>query len=250
VSALEVVFVVSVLVGMSVQGAIGFGFGLVAAPAAFAAYSASEAVLLIQAFGTAISGLVLFAEGRRADVATRATATLVIAGIPGMVAGVFVLNAVDKQPLQLALGVMILIAVVVQYAATRAGPAEEHRAPALEAGSGLVAGVLSTSVSVNGPPIVLLFSHLGLRGSRLRDTLSASLLAFAIGAIAAVLIGSGISGDPPGAAVLIACVVALLAGHRFGAAVFRRLDDATHQNAALAAVAVAGVFSIVAALTG
>ena len=73
---------------------------------------------------------------------------------------------------------------------------------------------------------MLLFSHLGLRGSRLRDTLSASLLAFAIGAIAAVLIGSGISGDPPGAAVLIACVVALLAGHRFGAAVFRRLDDA------------------------
>ena len=46
----------------------------------------------------------------------------------------------------------------------------------------------------------------------------------------------------------LACIPALLIGHRFGAAVFRRLDDTSHHRAALVAAGVAGLLSIAAAL--
>ena len=45
-----------------------------------------------------------------------------------------------------------------------------------------------------------------------------------------VLIASGADHALPDAWVALACVPALLVGHRFGAAVFRRLDDASHHR--------------------
>ena len=48
--------------------------------------------------------------------------------------------------------------------------------------------------------------------------------------------------------MLAACVPAVLVGHRFGAGVFRRLDDGSHHRAALGAAALAGLLSIGAAV--
>ncbi len=244
----EIVLVVAVLIGLSVQSAIGFGFALFAAPAAFAALPAADAVLLVQVLGIATHLLVLFTEGRRARIAARPVAIVVACALPGMVVGLWIVTEVSQQSLQLAVGVVVLAGVAIQWLFTgRATATAIRREPGLEALTGLGAGVLSTSVSVNGPPLVLTFSHLGLRGSLLRDSLVAGQLG--IGVLASVVLLAGADGASlPGGAVLGCCAVAMLIGHRFGAAVFRRLDAAAHHRAALVAAAIAGLISIVAAL--
>jgi len=63
-----------------------------------------------------------------------------------------------------------------------------------------------------------------------------------------VLVASGAGSAIPDGRVALACVPALLIGHRFGAAVFRRLDDEAHHRVALVAAAVAGLLSIGAAV--
>ena len=103
-------------------------------------------------------------------------------------------------------------------------------------------------MSVNGPALVLAFSHLGLRGARLRDSLAAGLLGLSVPAALIVFAFAGLDSAIPSDWVLAACVPAVVLGHRFGAAVFRRLDEATHHRATLAAAAVAGVLSIGAAV--
>jgi peptidoglycan/LPS O-acetylase OafA/YrhL len=103
-------------------------------------------------------------------------------------------------------------------------------------------------VSVNGPAVVLVLTRLGLRGSSLRDSLAAALLGLSLLATPVVLVASGSSRALPDGWVVLACVPALLIGHRFGAAVFRRLDDDSHHRVALAAAAIAGLLSIGAAL--
>jgi uncharacterized membrane protein YfcA len=252
VSAVEVLVVVAVLIGMSVQSAIGFGFAFFAAPAAFAAFAPEQAVLCVLILGVPINCLVLFAEGRRARVASGPTATVIVAALPGMLAGAWVVSQVDRDALQALVGVIVLAAALAQALATRAGsPARPQAAAAspspAEIGGGLASGVLSTSVSINGPPLVLTFSHLGLRGALLRDSLAAALLALTFPAAAIVLaVGGGETALPDGW-VLLACVPAVLVGHRFGAGIFRRLDDGTHHRAALGAAAAAGVLSIAAA---
>lgn len=251
-SALEILVVVTVLVGMSIQAAIGFGFAFCVAPAAFAAYAAAEAVMLVLILAIAINLLVLFAERRPTQVARRTSATVVIAALPGMLIGVWLLQAVDQQVLQLLVGVVILAGAAVQIraatqAARRNAPPGARTRP-VELGGGLVAGVLTTSVSVNGPVLVLTLTHLGLRGHALRDSLAATLLGVSLLATPLVLATIGPDGAFPDGLILAACVPALLLGHRLGAAVFSRLDEIAHHRLALGAAGVAGLLSIAAAI--
>jgi uncharacterized membrane protein YfcA len=250
VSALDLLLVAAVLVGISVQAAIGFGFAFFVAPAAFAAFSPEQAVTLVLALAIAINCLVLLGERRTVAIARREVAILVIAAVPGMIAGAWVVTRADRDLLQLLVGAVVLACAVVQaLQPARAAPASPgERMPALEIGGGLAAGALTTSVSVNGPALVLVLTRLGLRGGRLRDSLAAALLGLSLLATPVVLIASGAERALPDGWVALACVPAVLLGHRFGAAVFRRLDDDSHHRAALGAAALAGLLSIGAAL--
>jgi uncharacterized membrane protein YfcA len=252
VTAVDILLVAAVLVGMSVQAAIGFGFAFFVAPAAFAAFSPERAVMLVLLLAIAINCLVLFGERRRTEVAVRQTAIVVGAAIPGMIAGAWIVTEVDHAALQVLVGLIVLAGAVVQSIGARAdapspGAALGTDPPLTEIGGGLVAGVLTTSVSVNGPALVLIFSRLRLRGARLRDSLAGALLGLSLPATVIVVLFAGGEGALPEGWVLVACVPAVLIGHRFGASVFRRLDDGSHHRAALGAAAIAGLLSIAAA---
>ncbi len=249
-SALEVLLVAAVLIGMSVQSAIGFGFAFFVAPAAFAAFSPEQAVTLVLGLAIAINCLVLFTERRPREVAWREVGIIVAAAIPGMLLGAWALTRVEPAVLQAGVGVVVLAGAAVQWRGAEgiAAPAAPSAPPVAEIGGGLVAGALTTSVSVNGPALVLVFSHLGLRGARLRDSLAAGLLGLSLPATVVVFAFAGAEGALPTGWVLAACVPAVLIGHRAGAAVFRRFDDATHHRAALVMAAGAGLLSVAAAI--
>jgi len=252
VSAAEVVLLAAVLVGMSVQSAIGFGFAFFVAPAAFAAFAPEQAVMLVLLLGVAINCLVLFTERRATEVARPEVSTVVIASLPGMLVGAWVVTYVDPEALQVLVGVIVLAGALVQWGGARRAPTSRpHRPPAVpltEIGGGFAAGVLTTSVSVNGPVLVLTFSHLGIMGARMRDSLAAALLGFSVSGALIIALVAGHEQALPTGWVLAACVPAVLVGHRFGAAVFRRLDDGSHHRVALVAAAIAGVLSIAIAV--
>lgn len=248
-SAIDVLLVAAVLVGMSVQGAIGFGFAFFVAPAAFAAFEPEQAVTLVVILGIAINSLVLFGERRQADVAARPVIAIAIAAAPGMLVGAWIVTEVDQDALQLLVGVIVLAGALLQgLAAAPAASESRGRDLPIELAGGFGAGILTTSVSVNGPALVLAFSHLGLRGAKLRDSLAATLLTLSLMATVIVLVIAGAERALPRDWVLAACLPALLIGHRFGASVFRRLDQGAHHRVTLAAAAIAGLLSIAAAL--
>jgi uncharacterized membrane protein YfcA len=250
-SALELLLVAAVFVGISIQAAIGFGFALIVAPAAFAALSPERAVTLVVALAIAINLLVLFTERRPRAVARRPVATILTAALPGLFAGALLLVRADRELLQVLVGVVVVVAAIAQIAATgprRSRTAVAHRG-GLEVVGGLAAGALTTSVSINGPVLVLVFARLGLAGARLRDSLAATLLGLALMALPVLLFGTEDAGLPD-PSVSLACVPGLLIGHRFGAAAFRRLDNPTHRRVVLIAAGLAGALSIAAALLG
>ena len=250
-SGLELLVVAAVLVGMSIQSAIGFGFAFFVAPAAFAAFDPEEAVTLVLVLGVLVNLLVLFAERRAPEVAGRAVAIMLFASVPGMVAGAWLVTRADPRLLQLLVGVIVLGGAVAQglASASRPEPLKERRGgTTVEVCGGFAAGALTTSVTVNGPALLLVFGWLRLRGARLRDSLAAVLLGLGLLGLPVVLLAGADGPAFPSLAVTLACLPALWIAHRFGAAAFGRLDDAAHHRAALIAAAVAGVLSIVAAL--
>jgi uncharacterized membrane protein YfcA len=245
VDPLDLLLVAAVLIGISVQAAIGFGFAFFAAPAAFAALPPEQAVTLMLLIGVAINCLVLFGEGRAAAVERRAVTILLAASVPGMLLGAWIVTRADREVLQVLVGLAVLGGAAVQALGPRRSALG---APALEVGGGLAAGALSTSVTVNGPAVLLVLTRIGLLCERLRDSLVAAMLGLSLLAVPIVLVASGAEQALPDGPVALACVPALLIGHRAGAAVFRRLEAESHRRVALVAAAGCGLLSIAVAL--
>jgi uncharacterized membrane protein YfcA len=141
VSALDLLLVAAVVVGMSVQAAIGFGFAFFVAPAAFAAFDPEQAVTLVLVLGVIINVLVLGTERRDTEVARRAVTIMLVAAIPGMVAGAWLVTQADPRVLQLLVGVIVLLGAAVQAFAsteprTHSPEARDGRAPRLVSRNG------------------------------------------------------------------------------------------------------------------
>jgi uncharacterized protein len=231
---------IAAFAGAFVQSASGFGFALLLSPALFAAVDPVEAVVTLLVLGLALNLLVLF-EGGRPEV--RALVPILVAALPGLALGALLLGELSKSALQVGVGVAVIAAAGWQLARRRAGR-ERHVPPAWVAG--LTSGVLTTSISVSGPPLVLWLEARGMRPAEFRATLAASFLALNLVGGAVVLAAEGSGGfDAAVAGPLLALVVG---GYALGALAFRRLDAERFFGFVLGLVVCTGAASVVAGL--
>jgi len=156
----------AVLIGALVQGTIGFGLNVIAAPVAAVVEPTSlpAAMIILSLPMTAGSAL---RERDHIDRAGVAFATL--GRLPGIAVGTFVVSRLDAASLSTWIGAMVVAAALMslvrsEIAVTRASTAA----------AGVVAGVMGTTSSMGGPPLALLYQR--EPGPILRSTLGASFL--------------------------------------------------------------------------
>jgi uncharacterized membrane protein YfcA len=229
--------------GAFVQSTTGFGFALLLSPALFAVMDPVEAIMVLILLGLVLSLLVLFERGRPEHVDWRGLAPMLLASLPGLVVGAVVLTQVSKSALQVAVGVAVIAAAAWQLR-RRARREPPRLARGAGVAAGFTSGVLTTSISVSGPPMVLWLEARGVHPEEFRATLAASFLAlnFAGGVVLLGAEGTG-SIEAGTVAALLGLVVA---GYALGALAFRRLDRERFFAIVLALVACTGAASVAA----
>ena len=241
---LAVAAAVAVMAGAALQSAVGFGFAIVAAPLLYAAApSPEQAVGLMTLVGLEINLLTLLSEGRRPAPVWRDVTAVVAWSLPGALAGIVLLRALDDVALQLLVTAGVLVALAVNRRAARIGPVPGTVAePPFWArpAAGLVSGALNTSTSTGGPPVVLLMLGRGLSPATVRDTLTTSFVGFAAVTTAALAL-SGASGAIPQAAWVAALLPTAALGHVAGRPAFRRLAAGRSYERVLTIVLVTAV---------
>jgi uncharacterized protein len=238
------------LAGASIQAATGFGFALVLSPALFAVLDPTEAVATLLALGLALSILVLIENGGHAD--WRRLAPMLLAALPGLVAGLVLLAVLSKETLQIAVGLAVIGGAALQLSARRAArgrpPTRVELPGAAGVGAGFLSGALTTSISVNGPPIVLWLEAHGIGPSEFRASLAASFLALNL--IGWVMLIAAEGSPSVDAGVVLPLLGVVLIGYALGTLAFRRLGGERFFGLALALVICTGAASLVAGLAG
>lgn len=247
VTAIAVVAGVAVAAGACLQSATGFGFSLIAAPLLFAATEPEHAVGLLIVLGAEMNLLTLATEGRRPAPLRREAAQILGWGLPGALAGVAVLRALDAVALQLAVTAGVIVSLVLRWRTRRA---DEHPEPppwwALPA-SGLTAGALTTSTTTAGPPLVVYLLHRDAPPVVVRDTLTVCFLGLSvIGAVALAVTGT--TGARPEASWLAALVPVVALGHLAGRPVFARLAGSHYEGVLTGVLLVACAAGLISAL--
>jgi uncharacterized protein len=242
---------VATLIAAAIQSATGLGFAMIAAPALLAVLEPREAVTILLALSLLVSVLLLFGERRPLAVRRRDLTLVLIAALPGLWLGVVVLEAVTKEQLQVITGAVVILVAAVQLRVPdpAAVPLSGDRVashPAAAAGVGVLVGGLTTSTTVNGPPLALWLLARGAAPAEVRDTLAAAFLALNVLGLATVAVtGEGLAGDGGYLALLVPLTAI---GWLAGRPAFERLRGGGFRAASLLVILAAGLASLLAGL--
>jgi uncharacterized membrane protein YfcA len=219
---LAAVIVVAALASFA-QGVTGFGFALIAVPFLVLVVDVREAVVMSTLLGLVNVALMALRLWRAAPWGT--VAWLLLGSVAGMPLGLAVLVFMPEDGLRLTVGIV----TVAMAAALASGMRIPSTGPLAELAIGVVSGVLRTSTSMSGPPVVIYLQGRGQPPDAFRAAMTMFFLAgglFSVGAFAGAHVITRRALALSGAA-LPAVYLANLAGHRlarrFDAPTFRRL---------------------------
>jgi uncharacterized membrane protein YfcA len=227
---------IAMAAGTCIQGAIGFGTNLVAAPVL--ALIDPDLVPVPVIIASALFN-VLVAERDRGHHPWRTVRWPIVGLVPASVVGAAAVASIDKDQLSVLFGILVLIGVGLSVS----GLHPRHTTPNLVA-AGAASGFMGTTTGIGGPPMALLFQK--HRGPDLRASLARF---FGIGSLVSLiplmLFGQVHLADLGRAAVL---VPGGLVGFVLSKHVARRLDHGYIRHAVLAVSATSAVIVLVRAL--
>jgi uncharacterized membrane protein YfcA len=228
----------TVFVAAGLQGSIGFGAGLVAAPV-IALVEPSLLPALVVMVGAAITLLVTIRE--RAHLDLRGAGWALSGRIPGSVLGVWLVVALPAAALSWMVAACVLAGVGLAFLGWR--PAPNRRALIV---AGTLSGIMGTATSVGGAPMAIVWQ--GQPPARLRGTMSAFFL---VGSVVSVLLLAAAGTVTLHVVQTMAWLSpAVLAGFGLSRWISRFLDAARLRLVALAASAGGALLLVVRLLLG
>ncbi len=226
----------AVFVGALVQGSVGFGVNLIAAPfVAIVEPAALPATLVLVALPLAIAVL----RREHHGVAWSALPWMALGALPGTVLGLVIVSRVSATELAVLVGGVTILGVVLS---ALSGPIRVTPTAAFTAG--FASNLFGTASSVGGPPAALLFQH--HPGPVARSTLGGFFAATAVLSLVGYLVTGNVTTDQ---AVFALELSPFMVG---GLLVSRQLhgivDAGWLRPGVLALSAIAGVIAIVRAV--
>ncbi|MEO7398086.1 MAG: sulfite exporter TauE/SafE family protein, partial [Ilumatobacteraceae bacterium] len=214
----------------------GFGFGLMSVPLMSLVIDIHSAVIVSSIVAVFANGVqtYLFRSHRDRPLARR----LSLASITGLPVGYVIFELVSDRSLRIALGVGVVVAVAM----LSRGLNLAHLGPRIDWSLGFVSGVLNTSISTSGPPLVFDLQARRLAPEAFRATINCVFLVSGCVGLAIFAIGGKIQFDElrAGAAAAPSLALGLAVGlplrRRFSPERFRTLVMVLLVAGAVAAV--------------
>ena len=238
----EILAVAAVVAGGACHSATGFGFVLVAGPLVVAALPPEEAITTLLLLGLLMSSLTLLTEMRRPEPLWPEAGWILAWGVPGALAGAALLARLGETALQLLVTVTVLATLLTRRSFLK-GSDPFRKLPV----AGVTAGVLTTTTSANGPPLLLYLLERRVGAAVMRDTLAFLFIGFALIGLVSLAVGDADLVLPDGA-VAAALPVAAAAGHVAGRPLFARLAAGRYDQVVTALLVVSVVTGAVVAL--
>lgn len=232
-----------VLFAAFTQGAIGFGFGMVAMGFLPLVIDELVAIPMVAVYSLLVAGLIAWRE--RAYLSWRRLAPPLVGVVAGVPLGLVFLTEVEPRYIRLTLGVFLVLYCLWSYfVSLKVGQRAIHDRWGYVAG--LASGVLGGAFNTGGPPLIVYATLKNWDKDGVTSTLQ---VLFALTSI--IAIGGHVTAGRMTTEILqlIAMLVPVIAlGVWLGGRVYSRINQATFRNGMLALLFIAGLVFINKAL--
>ena len=175
-----IIAAVVVLLAGFVRAISGFGFALVTAPLLLFIFDPQSVVVINVILGVLTGALLLLHTRHHIDV--KRVLLMCSGSIFGIPIGVYLLSSLDPTVLKLVIAILIIPFSIILLL----GHSHQFRRDNLGCGiSGFVSGLVGSSTSFSGPPVVLFLLNQGLVKERFIGTLTAYFLFTGVASVSA-----------------------------------------------------------------
>ena len=213
---------ISFLAGF-IQGLTGFGIMLVALPLMVLFIDIKTAIPLLVLLGFVINIMLLFQLAKYFD--KKKWLPLFVTALPGIPIGIYILKNVETRPLEILLGVVILVTATVTWISKN--PDKELK-KIWGYVAGFIAGLLGGSIGAPGPPVVIYTSLQPWAKQEIKSTMVAFFTLGGIGIIIFYFFNGFFTKE-----VLHSfqyCVFPLVFGVLAGVFLFNRIDEGIYRR--------------------
>lgn len=157
------VLIIIVLVASLLQTSTGYGFSIVGTPFLLLIYPAHMAIQINIILSICLSAFMIFKIRKEIDKSL--LVRLIKGSVMGLIFGIFIYLFLDIQLLKMNVGALILFLTILLILKLTI-----NRTQNKDFITGGISGLLTTSIGVPGPPLLLYFSGAGIDKTTLRST--------------------------------------------------------------------------------
>ena len=234
-----------VLLSALLKGMTGFGFALLAVPLLSLIFPIQSLIPAMTLFNLATSVYIL--ASIKMKVKAKHFLPMLLASFVGIPIGVYVLTYFPERTLELAAGISIFsISMVFLLGGNKMAPEERRTKPIVFAG--FLSGLLTSSMSIGGPPIALAMNRKGYSKELFRKVFALiSVINAAISSVLYVVHGIFLGFSLKFALYLFPVI---LVGSKLGDVLSKKVNQLTFRRMILYLNLVLGVFIVVRTIMG
>ncbi len=227
--------------GAFLQGLTGFGYSLFSLPLLAYLMPVSAAVPML-CITSIFLNLIVFLRARK-HLDFKRILPLLVSGAAALPAGVWLLKTADESALKISVGVIVILSSLIYLSGFRINVRREKLAmiPA-----GFLSGLLNGATTFSGPPVILFLANQRVAKHQFRASLAAYFLLLNVIAVPAFIAGGLLTGET--ALDTLYLFPAVVSGVLFGVRMADRVSEERFRFAALIALGILGVFSVVSGL--
>jgi uncharacterized protein len=233
----------AVLLGATISGLTGFGFGLVIVPFMLMLFPPPAVVVLTSSLAIA-SGIPILIEDKD-KIRVRIISPLMIPALLGLLIGVRILTGVDTRYVKLAAGLIVVVFAIMVARGFVIPGIRSRIAPVV---AGLTSGILGTSTGMSGPPVVLFLTDRAPEPKVFRASITFYFSAMNLVGIFLVVRTGAVGNREFGIAAVLLPVA--LIGRRIGQRLHDRVNQDQFRRITLGLLILTGTSGMITALVG
>lgn len=224
-----------------IRGISGFGFALVFAPIMLLIME-PKSVVVVNLFLGLSSNIVVLVSGFK-NLHFRRLIPLIIGCLAGIPLGLLIISVVSQSTLKILIGSVTVVFAILFF--LKLTPRFKNEKPASTV-AGFLSGVLTSSTSLGGPPVVL-FMH---TQDWQKDTIHPALSAYFMFSTISSLIGLAITGVINTKILLTTAslVPALIIGVLIGVQAFKRVNERIFRLISIFVIVGTGIVAVLSGL--
>jgi uncharacterized membrane protein YfcA len=223
-----------------VQSVSGFGFSLFIVPPLAMLIGPAQAVVVSNSLALFNNGYTMTTA--RGHIEWRLWLVLTVAAAAGMPFGLLIIRSVDAQVIRIGIAVVVLFSTLLIWRGFRI----RTQSSLLDVTTGFVSGVLNTTTSMNGPPVVLYMQGKGMLPAPFRATIAAYFLASGLIAVGLFTLDGQVTGLTMARAGI--SIPGIIVGWLIGNRVFQRMGPERFRSVVIGVLLLSAVIALVTTL--